>query len=63
MASEDTTAKKEDVIAAMKANYYDEVAYPHYEHVGIRMSMGGGKRLRSGSNTSKKTRKLRNSRF
>lgn len=62
MASEDSTAKKTDVIAAMKANYYDEVAYPEYTHFGIRMGMGGGKR--SGRNSSnKKTRKLRKSRF
>ena len=54
MASEDTTAKKEDVIAAMKANYYEEVAYPKYEHFGIRMS---------GGRNSKKTRKVRKSRF
>jgi hypothetical protein len=63
MASEDTTAKKEDVIAAMAANHYDEVAYPNYEHFGIRMSMGGGKRMRSGGSRMKKTRKLRKSRF
>jgi hypothetical protein len=61
MASEDTTAEKDDVIAAMKANYYDEVAYPNYKHVGIRMGMSGGKR--SSSTTSKKTRKLRKSKF
>jgi hypothetical protein len=66
MASEDTTAKKEDVIAAMKANYYDEVAYPKYEHFGIRMGMDGGKRSddkRSSSSSSKKTRKIRKPRF
>jgi hypothetical protein len=69
MASEDTTAKKEDVIAAMKANYYDEVAYPKYEHFGIRMGMDGGKRSSSRSissssrSTSKKTRKSRKSIF
>lgn len=57
MASEDSTAKKEDVIAALKANYYDEVAYPKYEHFGIRMTMGGARK------TNKKTHKLRKSRF
>jgi len=54
MASEDSTAKKEDVIAAMKANYYEEVAYPKYEHFGIRMS---------GGRNNRKTRKVRKSRF
>ena len=33
---------KEHVIDAMKANYYEEVAFPNYEHFGI--SMIGGKR-------------------
>ena len=40
MASETTTATKEDVIAAMEANYYEPVAYPVYEHFGVRMSGG-----------------------
>jgi hypothetical protein len=40
MASETTTATKEDVIEAMKANYYEPVAYPVYEGFGVRMSGG-----------------------
>lgn len=62
MASENTTAKKEDVIAAMKANYYDEVAYPKYENFGIHMSMSGGGRSRSKFKSSK-SRKTRKSKF
>jgi len=42
MASDLTTAKKADVIEALKANYYGEVTYPVYEHFGIRI--GGGKK-------------------
>jgi len=39
--------KKSDVIAAMKKNYYDEVAYPEYEHFGILMKGGSRKTRRS----------------
>ena len=42
MASEESIAKKTDVISAMVANHYDTVAFPKYEHFGIIMS--GGKR-------------------
>ena len=38
MASESTTSTKDDVITAMKENYYDKVAFPNYEYFGIRMS-------------------------
>ena len=61
MASEDTTASKEDVIAAMKANYYDEVAYPKYTHFGIRMGMGGRLSARRKVHLNRKT--IRKSRF
>ena len=57
MASEDTTASKEDVIAAMAANHYDEVAYPKYTHFGIRMGMGGSRRkVRLNRKTIRKSR-------
>jgi len=51
MASETTTATKEDVIEAMKANYYEPVAYPVYEGFGIRMS-GGSRTPKSRSSRS-----------
>ena len=41
-ASGKTMATKDEVVAAMKNNSYDEVAYPVYEHYGI--SMRGGRR-------------------
>lgn len=45
MASSDTTVSKEDVIAAMTANHYGEVAFPNYDHFGIIMNRSrGGKR-------------------
>jgi hypothetical protein len=48
MASGESTASKTDVIAAMTANHYDEVAFPNYEHFGIMMSrQKGGKRRTS----------------
>lgn len=39
-----TMAKKEEVIEAMKENYFDEVAYPVYEHFGLIQQRRGGKR-------------------
>uniref|UniRef100_A0A6C0DRG2 Uncharacterized protein n=1 Tax=viral metagenome TaxID=1070528 RepID=A0A6C0DRG2_9ZZZZ len=57
MASEETTASKADVIAAMTANYYDEVAYPNYEGVGISYGHAAG-RMRS-SRSRRKTRRIR----
>jgi hypothetical protein len=45
MASESTTASKKDVISAMKANYYEEVAFPNYEHFGVILG-GGGRKTR-----------------
>jgi len=39
---------RENVIAAMKANYYEEVAFPNYEHFGISMLGGKRKTRRSG---------------
>jgi len=53
MASETSTASKEDVIAALKANYYEPVAYPTYEHFGIRMR--GGSRTPKNSRSSKRS--------
>jgi hypothetical protein len=43
LASESALASKADVIEAMKANYWDEVAYPNYPYAGLIMS-GGNKR-------------------
>ena len=43
-ASGKTMATKEEVMAAMKNNGYDEVVYPVYEYYGI--SMRGGRRSR-----------------
>lgn len=43
LSSDKTMATKEEVIEAMKTNYYDEVAYPVYEHFGISMGTFGGK--------------------
>ena len=67
LASDEPMAKKEDVEAAMKQNYWDEIAYPNYTYAGLIMS--GGKRSdtkrsdtkRSDANKkrSKKTRKNR----
>jgi hypothetical protein len=46
MASDIATSTKEDVISAMKAHGYDEVAFPEYgKYFGI--IMNGGKRNRS----------------
>ena len=42
--------RKEVVIAAMKKNYYDEVAYPEYEHFGIIMRGGSRKTRRRSRN-------------
>lgn len=64
LASDEPMAKKADVEAAMKQNYWDEVAYPNYTYAGLIMS--GGRRSdqkRSDKNQkqkqkrSKKTRK------
>jgi hypothetical protein len=54
MASEETTASKADVIAAMTVNYYDEVAYPNYEGFGISYGHAAGS-MRS----RRKTRRIR----
>ena len=53
LASNEPMAKKADVEAAMKQNYWDEIAYPNYEYAGLIMS--GGKR----SDQKRKTRKTR----
>ena len=39
-----TMAKKDEVMEAMKENYFDEVAYPVYENFGIIQQRRGGKR-------------------
>ena len=58
MASDRTTSTKHDVIAAMKAHGYDEVAFPQYgKYFGIIMN-GGYPNI----NSTKKTRKSRKSR-
>lgn len=44
LSSDTTMATKEEVIEAMKLNNYDEIAFPVYEHFGIRMK--GGRRTR-----------------
>ena len=63
LASDEPMAKKEDVEAAMKQNYWDEVAYPNYEFAGLIMSGGSQKRSDTNQKRSKKTRKnSRNSR-
>lgn len=61
MASEDSIAKKDDVIAAMKANYYDEIAFPNYEGVGLLLTGGSGSKGKkaNGSSSRSKTKKLR----
>jgi hypothetical protein len=61
MASEDSIAKKDDVIAAMKANYYDEIAFPNYEGVGLLLTGGSSSRSKkaNGSSSRSKTKKLR----
>jgi hypothetical protein len=59
MASEDSIAKKDDVIAAMKANYYDEIAFPNYEGVGILLRGGSGSKGKKASGSRSKTKKLR----
>lgn len=53
MASEETTASKEDVVAALTANHYDEVVHPNYEHFGISWTGTGG----SGRRKKRKTRR------
>jgi hypothetical protein len=60
MASEETTASKEDVVAALTANHYDEVVHPNYEHFGISWPGAGGRS--SGSSQSKKRKTLRSNR-
>ena len=45
-ASGKTMATKDEVVAAMKNNGYDEVAYPVYEHYGISIGMRGGRKSR-----------------
>lgn len=62
LASDKPMAKKADVEAAMKQNYWDEVAYPNYTYAGLIMS--GGKRSdqklsdqKQKQKRSKKTRK------
>jgi hypothetical protein len=55
MASEETTASKEDVVAALMANHYDEVAHPNYEHFGISWTVSGG----GSSSRKRKTRRSR----
>jgi len=62
MASEDSIAKKDDVIAAMKANYYEEVAFPNYEGVGLLLrggSSNSSSRSKKSSGCRNKTKKLR----
>lgn len=64
MASEDSIAKKDDVIAAMKANYYEEVAFPNYIGVGLLLRGGSSSstsssRSKKGSSSRSKTKKLR----
>ena len=64
MASEETTASKDDVVAALMANHYDEVTHPNYEHFGISWTTGGSgcgsSRSRSPSRSRKrKTRRSR----
>jgi hypothetical protein len=44
VASDDTTASEDDVISALKANYYDEKTYPIYKGFGI--IMRGGRKTR-----------------
>uniref|UniRef100_A0A6C0KZ53 Uncharacterized protein n=1 Tax=viral metagenome TaxID=1070528 RepID=A0A6C0KZ53_9ZZZZ len=39
-----TMAKKDEVMEAMKENYFDEVAYPVYENFGLIQPRRGGKR-------------------
>jgi hypothetical protein len=51
LSSDDKTmATKEEVIESMKTNYYDEVAFPVYEHFGISMSAIGGRTRKSRRN-------------
>ena len=45
IASDETTAKKTDVIAAMKSVGYDDVAFPVYDSFGLIMT--GGRRSRT----------------
>jgi len=58
MASDITTSTKEDVISAMKAHGYDEVAFPNYgNYYGI--IMNGGNRNRSYKrNRTKKNKQM-----
>jgi len=56
LASDEPLAKKADVEAAMKQNYWDEVAYPNYPYAGLIMSGGNQKQKR-------KTRKTRRHRL
>lgn len=44
--SEDDTASKADVVAAMDASYYTEEAHPNYEHFGISWGVGGKRKTR-----------------
>jgi hypothetical protein len=46
MASEDFTASKADVEAAMAANYFEEVAFPNYPHPGLIMQGGSRRKTR-----------------
>jgi hypothetical protein len=48
-----TMATKEEVVEAMKSNYYDEVAFPVYENFGISMSTIGGQ----GKSRTRKSRR------
>ena len=61
LASDEPMAKKEDVEEAMKANYWDEIAYPKYEYAGLIMS--GGKRSDQNQKQKQKRKTHKNRRL
>jgi len=59
LAADEPMAKKADVEAAMKQNYWDEVAYPNYPYAGLIMSGGTKHSDHKRSDHKRRTRKTR----
>ena len=52
LACDEFTSSKNDVIKAMKANYFEEVAFPNYEYHGV--ILGGNRKAKNLRRTLKK---------
>jgi hypothetical protein len=61
LASDEPMAKKADVEAAMKANYWDEIAYPNYTYAGLIIS--GGRRSDQNQKQKQKRKTHKNRRL